>query len=201
MRIESRILALIAVALAVTPLTGFAKGKGGGGAQPGNRATVERSQGDINRDRLRDRDRLTTPSHDRDRIQDRTHAPDFAKLSDHDIYGNEVMNAKERNTYRKQLQNAASGEERAQIEARHRKEMQIRAENSGTRLAPPGKGIYGGATMSVEERNQYRQQLLLVDSDPKAKKRFMAEHQEKMQMRAKTQNSNIDQIGEIEEAE
>ena len=60
---------------------------------------------DVDRDRLRDRDRITSPAHDRDRVrdQDRTHVPDHAKLGDKNIYGGELMSVEERNQYREQL--------------------------------------------------------------------------------------------------
>ena len=38
--------------------------------------------------------------------------------------------------------------------------------------------------MSEQERNQYREQLRLTDSDPEQQTRFKAQHQEKMQKRA-----------------
>ncbi len=47
------------------------------------------------------------------------------------------------------------------------------------------QGIYGGELMSEQERNQYREQLRLTDSDPEQQTRFKAQHQEKMQERAK----------------
>lgn len=58
--------------------------------------------------------------------------------------------------------------------------------------APPGEnGIYGSELMSVQERNQYREQLQLTESDPEAKMRFEAEHEEKMQQRAREQGKEI----------
>ena len=47
------------------------------------------------------------------------------------------------------------------------------------------QGIYGGELMSEQERNQYREQLRLTDSDPEQQTRFKAQHQEEMQKRAK----------------
>ncbi|MDH5455464.1 MAG: hypothetical protein OEY37_05280 [Gammaproteobacteria bacterium] len=47
------------------------------------------------------------------------------------------------------------------------------------------RNIYGSELMSEQERNQYREQLRLTESDPEQRTRFMAEHQEKMQKRAK----------------
>mgnify|MGYP001819315719 FL=1 len=202
MKTLTTITALFAAALILTPLTSVAQGQGkGAGAQPQDRAQVERGQRDLDRDRLRDRDRLTTPERDRDRIQDRTHVPDFAKLGDQDIYGGELMTAEERNQYRQQLQAASSSDERAQIEARHRQEVQLRAREQGVDVVPPGKGIYGGAMMSVEERNQHREQLRLLESDPEKRTQFKAQHQQKMQARAKAQGVPFEALAETEEVE
>ena len=52
-------------------------------------------------------------------------------------------------------------------------------------------GIYGGELMSVQERNQYREQLRLTESDPQARTKFMAEHKEQMQQRAKVKGVDI----------
>lgn len=58
--------------------------------------------------------------------------------------------------------------------------------------APLGEnGIYGNELMSVQERNQYREQLRLTDSDPEAQTKFKAEHKEKMQQRAREQGKEI----------
>ena len=45
--------------------------------------------------------------------------------------------------------------------------------------------------MSEQERNQYREQLRLTESDPKAREKFMAQHQEKMQKRAKAKGVDV----------
>jgi hypothetical protein len=58
--------------------------------------------------------------------------------------------------------------------------------------APQGEnGIYGSELMSVQERNQYREQLRLTESDPKAQTKLKAEHKEKMQQRAREQGKTI----------
>ena len=53
------------------------------------------------------------------------------------------------------------------------------------------QGIYGGELMSTQEKNQYREQLRLTESDPEARNRFMAQHREEMQKRAKEQGKEI----------
>ena len=61
--------------------------------------------------------------------------------------------------------------------------------------------IYGHELMSVQERNQYREQLRLVEGDPEKKTQFMAQHREEMQVRAKAQGVNVDNGDEAEESE
>ena len=109
------------------------------------------------------------------------------------------MSVQERNEYRNQLQSAGSTEQRLQIEAQHREMIQAKAKMQGVNLAPPGAGIYGGALMSVEERNQYREQLRLIESDQE-RLQFMAKHREEMQARARMKGIDLDGE-EIEEAE
>ena len=191
MRIKAAISVLATSVLILLSTAIFAQhGPPGGHAQPQDRAQAERGQ-QSDRDRLRDRDRIEVPSHDRDRVQDRTHVPDFAKLSDQDIYGSEIMSAQERNEYRYQLQNANSEKERQQIEARHREMVMTKAQSQGVDLAPPGKGIYGGAIMSVEERNRYREELRMIGSEEE-RLQFMAQHREEMQIRAKAQGIELE---------
>lgn len=64
-----------------------------------------------------------------------------------------------------------------------------------------GDDIYGHELMSVEERNQHREQLKLTESDPKARAKLMAAHKEEMQERAKQRNVKIQDAAETEEAE
>jgi len=61
--------------------------------------------------------------------------------------------------------------------------------------------IYGNELMSVQERNQYREQLRLTDSDPKARTKFLAQHREKMQARAKANSKKPGNPPETEQAE
>ena len=53
--------------------------------------------------------------------------------------------------------------------------------------------IYGSELMSVEERNQFREQLRQAESDPEAKARLMQQHREQMEIRAKEQGVKIDE--------
>ena len=211
MKSQTTISVLTATALALASYSADAQGRGGqGGAQAKDRAQIERGQKDFDRDRLRDRDRITSPAHDRDRVrdQDRTHVSDHAKLGDKNIYGGELMSVEERNQYREQLRLTESDPEaRTQFMAQHEEQMQARAKEQGVELGSPakgqnvGNGIYGGELMSVQERNQYREQLRLTESDPKARAKFMAQHEENMQARAKQFGVEIEPVPEVEEAE
>ena len=136
-----------------------------------------------------DQDRLRTQ--DRDRI----HQVDPSAMSDAEIYGSALMSKEELNQYRKRLQAANSAEERLQVQAQHETQMQIRAKEQGKDLVPPGQGpVYGGELMTVQERNQYREQLRTLQSEKK-KQQFMAQHRERMNERAKALEL------EVEEAE
>ena len=61
--------------------------------------------------------------------------------------------------------------------------------------------IYGHELMSVEERNQYRERLRLVESDPQKKTRFEAQHREEMQVRAREQGVILDEPPGAQKAE
>jgi hypothetical protein len=155
--------ALLAAAVVLMPIDGFAQGHGqsGNGNQAGarERAQVERGQTERDRDRIQDRDRI--------------HQADKAPAGDQ-------VKAQERN--RKQVQ----------------EQNQVHAPGTGNGA---DADIYGHNLMSVEERNRYREQLRLVESDPEQKTRFMAQHREQMQSRAKAQGVVIKEDGETEKPE
>lgn len=165
MRTFLKYSALLAAAVVLLPLDGFAQGRGpgGGGDQAGARQRAQAERGQTDRDRTRD--------------QDRTHQPATAPAY-------EGAKAQERK----------QDQERAQVQ--EQKQIHVPGTGNG-----PDSDIYGHGLMSVQERNQYREQLRLVQSDPEQKTQFLAKHQEQMQARAKAQGVVIDDGGEIEEAE
>jgi len=62
-------------------------------------------------------------------------------------------------------------------------------------FVPPGLGaIYGGELMTVQERNQYREQLRRMDSEEE-RRQFDARHRDKMKRRGEALSL------EVEEAE
>jgi len=166
MRTLLKYSALLAAAVVLLPIDGFAQGRGPGGgdqAAARERAQVERGQMDHDRDRMRDRDRIHQPAMD-------------------------------------SAQDPAQAQERKQAQERQQVQEQQQIHVPGTGKGPDSD-IYGHELMSVQERNRYREQLQLVQSDPEQKNRFLAQHREQMQARAKAQGVVIDDGGEIEEAE
>jgi hypothetical protein len=91
-------------------------------------------------------------------------------------------------------QDATQTQERKQ--AQEQKQIHVPDAGNG-----PDSDIYGHEMMTVEERNRYREQLRLVESDPEEKTRFHAQHREQMQLRARAQGAVIDDGGEKEEGE
>ena len=163
--------ALLVAAMVLAPIDGFAQGQGSG--RGGNQAHAQ-DRAQVERGQT-DRDR------DRVRDQDRTHQPATAPA----YAGTGTQE-------RKQAQE--------QKQAQEHKQEQKQAYAPGT-ASGPDSDIYGHELMSVQERNRYREQLKLVESDPEQKTRFLAQHREQMQARAKAQGAVIGNGGEIEEAE
>lgn len=134
MRFNRMVVTLVASALVAAPAAAVAQGNGNGnkGATDAQkRAQVERSQRDLDRDRLR--------TQDRDRTQDRIHAPDDAKQGQ--MYGYGLMTEAEREAYQARLAKAETAEEREQIKAQHRKEMDVRARERNIQVDDNGDPI------------------------------------------------------------
>ncbi len=186
----------VASILALASMASFAQqGQQGGGSadrsQQADRAQQVDRDHTYDRDRAQDRSHTDTPDQDRDR--DRIQDP--ANLRDQDIYGHEFMSPAEFDQYRKELGSENTEQVRSTNQAQHEHTMQKRALEQGKDLVPPGQGpIYGGELMSVQERNEYREQLRLADSDEK-RLQLEAQHKEQMQVRARELNL------EVEEAE
>jgi hypothetical protein len=152
---------------------------------------------DRDMDQDRDRDQLHGQDQDQDRDQvqdrDRLHVTDPASLKDEDIYGSALMSEDELTQYRNQLMNMETVQTREKFQAQHEKAMQERAQKQGKDLVPPGQGpIYGGELMTVQERNQYREQLGQLESDEEREK-YQAQHREQMELRAKALEIDIEE--------
>lgn len=185
MRFKIAISIITATVLALTSVSSFAgQGKGPGSSASQDRAQQVDRDRSYDRDRMQDRARVDYPEQDRDRDRDRIHAPDPANLRDQDIYGKELMNDSELKKYRKELGNANSLQAREKYQMKHEEKMQKRALKQGQDLVPPGQGpLYGGELMSVQERNQYREQLRLIDDDQE-REQFQAQHRDRIDKRA-----------------
>lgn len=195
MRYAATISIVAALTLALTSMSVSAGQGRGGGSKPGATRPPPMQQDRIpDRDRTRDQTQLEEPDRDRtrdqtrledpDRDRDRIHQKDATQIKDGDIYGGALMTEEERNQYRKQISEAKSEQAREQIQSRHEQAMRDRAMQQGKDLVPPGQGpIYGGELMSVQERNEYREQLRLSGSQEERTK-LQAQHREKMEQRA-----------------
>lgn len=190
MKSSTALSILVASVLAFTSMSSYAQqGQGGRGAGATDRAQQV--------DRMRDRTPAQDPAlkRDRDRDQDRTNMQDPSKMNNEEIYGYQLMSDAERNQYRNELGEANTQETRQEFQARHEEMIRKRAMQQDRDLIPPGQGpVYGGEFMSVQERNEYREQLRLSDSESE-RQQFQAQHREQMNERARALNL------EIEEAE
>lgn len=148
MRTVTGIGALIAAVMVLAPLTGVAKGQGqGSGQERGGdhareRAQVERTHSDFDRDRMHDRDQMREHSQDRDQARDRVHDPEHMMSGEEPIYGHQLMSVEERNQYREQLRVlGVDTEEGNRFQAQHREQMQVRAKEQRVNLddAPESK--------------------------------------------------------------
>lgn len=175
MRKILKISVVVALAIGLSAYGGSAGQQKGGGS--GDQVQKVEQQ--------RDQDRLQLPHETRD----------FASLRDEEIYGHELMTGQELNRYREQLQTMRTAKAREQFQVRHEEKMRERAAQQNKEIVPPGQGpIYRGELMSVQERNEYREQLRVIESEEE-RARFLARHREKMDQRAESVHE------ETEEAE
>jgi hypothetical protein len=125
----------------------------------------------------------------------RTETQEQVRIRDEDIYGHELMTGQELNRYREQMQMMGTAKAREQFQVQHEEKMRERARQQNKDIVPPGQGpIYRGELMSVEERNEFREQLRVIESEEE-RARFLARHREKMDQRAESAHE------ETEEAE
>jgi hypothetical protein len=151
----------------------------------------QRKAGDA-QDQQQDQPHAQVQSKDRMHDKARIQSQDSSKLEDEGIYGHELMSREELNQYRIELRKQGTAGEREQFQHEHEERMRERAALQHKDLVPPGQGpIYGGNLMSVEERNEYRERLRLIESDEE-KTRFEAQHREEMQQRAQALKLEIE---------
>jgi hypothetical protein len=193
MKYRAAISILLASAIALASMPGFAgPGQGQGGGGNADRAQQMDRDRDFDRDRMQDHDRLEEPDQDRARDSGRMRIHDPATMKDQDIYGSELMTEAERNRYREQLGKSDEQGLGQEFQIQHEMTMQKRALHQGVDLVPPGQGpVYGGELMSVQERNEYREQLRLAKSETD-RAQLQTRHQEQMRERARALNIEIE---------
>lgn len=169
---------ILRISVVMVLAIGFSAYAGAGGQQKGGGS--DRAQ-PIEQQQVQDHMRIET--------QDRV------KFRDEDIYGHELMSRQELNQYREQMQKMHTTAQREKFQAQHEEKMRARALQQNKDIVPPGQGpIYRGDLMNVRERNEYREQLRVIESEEE-RARFLARHREKMDQRAEL----VDE--ETEEAE
>ncbi|MGB5102713.1 MAG: hypothetical protein WBO04_05255 [Steroidobacteraceae bacterium] len=90
----------------------------------------------------------------------------------------------QRQADRAMSQDRVMDQERMQARDRDRTKDQEQVQSREHASAGKGEGIYGGNLMTVQERNQYREQFGGLKTDQE-RNEFKAQHQEQMQLRAK----------------
>ena len=164
---------LLTISVVTALALGLAPTAGDAGQHKGGTASSDRTQ-QVEQQRDQDQDRL------RSRLDTR----DPAKLHDQDIYGHELMTRQELNQYRQKMQEMHTATARGQFQMQHEEKMRERALQQNKEIVPPGQGpIYRGELMTVQERNAYREQLRIIQSEEE-RSRFLARHKEKMDKRA-----------------
>ncbi len=122
--------------------------------------------------------------------------PVVATADKEPIYGYQLMTEEERATFRTQMQNAATDEERQQIRLQHRERMLERAKAQGVTLTDPpaitpgDEVVFGGQMMTMEERLQFRTQMQNAATDEE-RQQIRLQHREQMLERAKAQGITL----------
>lgn len=196
MKLRTVISILLVSSFAMASTASFAGngngGGGGGGGAMDRSGQMDRDRG-FDRDRMQDRDRAEMRGEQKgDQTRDRQRIQDPANAENQEIYGNALMDDAERKQYRKQLRYAGTDEGRQQYQQQHEHEMQKRALQQGVDLVPPGQGpLHGGELMSVQERNQFREQVRTAGSQEE-RDALMAQHRERIKQRANALNVDVE---------
>lgn len=113
-------------------------------------------------------------SQDMDRKMDRE--------MDRKMDDSEFMTTQEQERYKERLQAENSEQERSKIREQYQKEMKSRAHNREQYEDGMGEIIYGGWTMTEQERNSYREQLEAATS-VEQRNEIRMKHQEQIHLR------------------
>ncbi len=117
-------------------------------------------------------------SQDMDRKMDR----EMDREMDRDMDDSEFMTTQEQERYKERLQAENSEQERSKIREQYQKEMKSRDHNREQYEDGMGEIIYGGWTMTEQERNSYREQLEAATS-VEQRNEIRMKHQEQIHLR------------------
>lgn len=117
-------------------------------------------------------------SQDMDRKMDR----EMDRKMDRDMDDSEFMTTQEQERYKERLQAENSEQERSKIREQYQKEMKSRDHNREQYEDGMGEIIYGGWTMTEQERNSYREQLEAATS-VEQRNEIRMKHQEQIHLR------------------
>ncbi len=102
-------------------------------------------------------------------------------LRDDEIYGHQMMTAREMERYRSRLNAAANDREWARLRAEHQRQMQQRALERGVRMDPP---VYGQHMLTREEHYRYNHRMMMATSDTE-RNRIRNEHRLMIERRSR----------------
>lgn len=117
-------------------------------------------------------------SQDMDRKMDR----EMDRKMDRDMDDSEFMTTQEQERYKERLQAENSEQERSKIREQYQKEMKSRDHNREQYEDGMGEIIYGGWTMTEQDRNSYREQLEAATS-VEQRNEIRMKHQEQIHLR------------------
>lgn len=117
-------------------------------------------------------------SQDMDRKMDR----EMDRKMDRDMDDSEFMTTQEQERYKERLQAENSEQERSKIREQYQKEMKSRDHNREQYEDGMGEIIYGGWTMTEQDRNSYREQLEAATS-VEQRNEIRMNHQEQIHLR------------------
>lgn len=161
---------------------------------PGAWAGGQKGGAQMDRQQQTNQDRKQVHRPDKLQMETRSQEQDRVHQQLDPIYGGELMSQQERLEYREQLRAKETTQERDQLKAEHRSNMQQRAKERGVTVQEP---IYGQNMMSQEDKLRYREQLQTMQTEQE-REQFMAEHRAKMQSRAQQQTLQPDDVEEAE---
>jgi len=107
---------------------------------------------------------------------------DMDRKMDRDMDDSEFMTTQEQERYKERLQAENSEQERSKIREQYQKEMKSRDHNREQYEDGMGEIIYGGWTMTEQDRNSYREQLEAATS-VEQRNEIRMNHQEQIHLR------------------